>query len=899
MKSSDFTDVLTVGQKTYRYVSFKKLAERRKDFGKLPVSIRISIESVARNVGEGAVREEDLKNTLSWDAKDTGEYEIPLTVARVAMQDFTGVPAVVDLASMRDTFRKMKKNPEEIEPRVPVDLVIDHSVQVDYYGTEDALKQNSELEFERNAERYRFLKWAQGAMKNLKIIPPSTGIIHQVNLEYLAKVVQTSTVNGQEWAYFDTLVGTDSHTTMVNGLGVLGWGVGGIEAEAAMLGQPVTILSPMVMGVNIHGEPKEGVTATDIVLTLTEILRKSNVVGKFVEFYGSGVSKLSLPDRATISNMCPEYGATCALFPVDDETINYLRMTGRPEEQVQLVKEYFTLQGLYGVQKGIDYSEVLDFDLSQVRSTIAGPKLPQQKVPLEKSRDSFLSFLEESGFKFQEGRNSQVAVSVRNVPVMINGQEETIKDGDIVIAAITSCTNTSNPRLMMGAGLLAKKAVELGLRVNRKVKTSLAPGSRVVSEYLQNSDLQKYLDQIGFNVTGFGCTTCIGNSGPLDPNIENAITENNLFSVAVLSGNRNFEARIHRNVKANYLMSPPLVVAFAIAGTILIDMEKEPLGMDSKGNPVFLKDIWPSEKEIDAIIAGNISRELFVGNYSRINSFSDLWNKMESPSGMMYSWDKKSTYIRNPPFFNDFTEKVPDYVPAIQNARILAVFGDSVTTDHISPAGSISKNSPAGKYLINNSVNPEDFNSFGSRRGNHEVMMRGTFGNNRIKNLLCSKEGPYTRTEENGPEQWIFDVSEQYIGKGFPSVVFAGKEYGTGSSRDWAAKGPQLLGVRAIVAKSYERIHRSNLIGMGILPLQFMNGRDFADMQIDPYSPLEIDLPQKIEPQTEARLKYRGKDGNDHEEMLSIRLDTPVEVNYYLNGGILQYVMRNNIKESM
>ncbi|MHB1507858.1 MAG: aconitate hydratase AcnA [Cuniculiplasma sp.] len=893
MRPSDFTDILTVGNKSYRYVSLKKLAERRKDFEKLPVSIRITIESVARNVGRGAVREDELKSILSWDAKDTGEYEIPLTVARVVMQDLTGVPAVVDLAAMRDTYKKLGRNPGDIEPRVPVELVIDHSVQIDYYGTEDALLKNSKIEFERNAERYRFLKWAQGAMKKLKIIPPSTGIIHQVNLEYLASVVQVEKLADMEWAFFDTLVGTDSHTTMINGLGVLGWGVGGIEAEAAMLGQPVTFLSPMVVGVNIHGETREGVTATDVVLTLTEILRKSNVVGKFVEFYGQGVTNLSLPDRATISNMCPEYGATCALFPVDDETIRYLKLTGRSEEQVNLVREYFQAQGLYGVQKGIEYSEIIDFDLSQVRSTIAGPKLPQQKVLLEKSRDSFLGFLESSGVKFQESKGSQVAVTVRSAPVKLAGKEYTIKDGDVVIAAITSCTNTSNPRVMIGAGLLAKKAVERGLKVEGKVKTSVAPGSRVVSQYLQNSGLQTFLDKLGFNIAGFGCTTCIGNSGPLNQDLENAITENNLFSVAVLSGNRNFEARIHRNVKANYLMSPPLVVAFAIAGTILIDMEKEPLGTDSEGKPVFLRDIWPSDKEIDSIISSTISRDLFESNYSKINGFSELWNKMESPGGIMYSWEKKSTYIRNPPFFKNFREQLPEYKPVITGARILSVFGDSVTTDHISPAGAISKASPAGKYLMEKKVDPLDFNSFGARRGNHEVMMRGTFGNNRIKNLLCTKEGPYAKESADGPENWLFDVSEHFSSKETPLVIFAGREYGTGSSRDWAAKGPQLLGVRAVIVESYERIHRSNLVGMGILPLQFMQGRKYADLQIDPYKPMNIFLPKVLEPQSEAKLVYIGKDGKEHDEILQVRIDTSVEVHYFLNGGILQYVMRN------
>ncbi len=891
MKSEEFEDEFILNGKKYRYTSLKKLSGYGKNLDKLPLSIRITLESLARNLDGETVREEDLKNLLSWSGSTQGDFEVPLTVSRVLMQDFTGVPAVVDLASMRDIFKKMGKDPEDIEPRVPVDLVIDHSVQVDYYGTSDALRLNSEKEFERNGERYRFLKWAQGSMKNLRIVPPSTGIVHQVNLEYLATVVHTKELEGVVHAYFDTLVGTDSHTTMVNGMGVLGWGVGGIEAEAAMLGQPVTFLAPKVVGVNIHGKLKEGVTATDVVLTLTELLRKSNVVGKFVEFFGDGVSSLSLTDRATLSNMCPEYGATCALFPVDEETLNYLRLTGRSEDHVALVKEYLTRQGMFGNQKGLDYSELIDFDLSSIESTIAGPKLPQQKVSLSDSGKSFLKFMEENDQKFQDGRNSPVQVSLKATRIKLEGKEETIRDGDVVIAAITSCTNTSNPRVMVGAGLLARKAVEYGLTVNPKVKTSLAPGSRVVSQYLTDSGLQKYLDKLGFEVVGYGCTTCIGNSGPLKSEIENAIVDNNLFTVAVLSGNRNFEARIHRNVKANYLMSPPLVVAFAIAGRIDIDMEKEPLGVGRDGKKIFLRDIWPSNSEIDNIIQKNVTEKLYTDNYSDVNRFSTLWNKMESPSGSLYRWDEDSTYIRNPPFFQDFKDAVPAYKGKIENAHVLAVFGDSVTTDHISPAGSISKGSRAGKYLMDHGVKPEDFNSFGSRRGNHEVMMRGTFGNNRIRNRLVEKEGPYTRAERNGEEEWIFDTAMNNIAAG-GSIVFAGKEYGTGSSRDWAAKGPYLLGVKAIVARSYERIHRSNLIGMGILPLQFREGSTFDSINIDPYSPINILLPEDIKPHQQAKLVFHHVDGKEATEDVDIRLDTPVEVQYYRNGGILQYVMR-------
>ncbi len=891
MRATDFEDRIKVGNEEYVYTSLKKISELNKNIEKMPVSIRIMIESLARNLDGETVREDDLKNLLNWTSNMENDFEVPLTVSRVLMQDFTGVPAIVDLASMRDVFKKMGRDPEEIEPRVPVDLVIDHSVQVDYYGTTDSLKLNSEKEFQRNVERYRFLKWAQESMKNLRIVPPSTGIVHQVNLEYLARVVHTAKKDGKNHAYFDSLVGTDSHTTMINGLGVLGWGVGGIEAEAAMLGQPVTFQVPKVVGVNIHGKPKEGVTATDMVLTLTELLRKSNVVGKFVEFFGDGVSELSLTDRATLSNMCPEYGATCALFPVDEETLNYLRLTGRSEEHVNLVKEYFQKQGMFGIPKGLDYSELIDFDLSSIEPTVAGPKLPQQKVALRDSGKSFLKFMEENGEKFQEGRNSPVQVSLKSSVIKLDGKEETIRDGDVVIAAITSCTNTSNPKVMVGAGLLAKKAVELGLRINPKVKTSLAPGSRVVSQYLEDSGLQEYLDKLGFDLVGFGCTTCIGNSGPLKSEIENAIVENNLYTVAVLSGNRNFEARIHRNVKANYLMSPPLVVAFAIAGRIDLDMEKEPIGVSKDGKKVFLKDIWPSNEEIEGVISKYIKKDLYVKNYSDLNRFSQLWNELKVPGGSLYQWDEKSTYIRNPPFFDAFTEKVPEYNSRIRDTGILAVFGDSVTTDHISPAGTISKSSPAGKYLLDHGVKPEDFNSFGSRRGNHEVMMRGTFGNNRIKNLLVQEEGPYTLKEKNGEKKWIFDVAMENAKKS-GSVVIAGKEYGTGSSRDWAAKGPYLLGVKAIIARSYERIHRSNLIGMGVLPLQFKEGEDFKSIHMDPFSPIEITLPEKLKPQSEAEISFKKEDGTAGKAKVTVRLDTPVEVSYYLNGGILQYVMR-------
>ena len=892
MRKEEFYDQIEVANKKYDIVSLKKLMKEVPNIDRVPMSIRIIMEAMVRNFDGESIREEDLKNIFLRTPSDPGDFEIPFTVARVLMQDFTGVPAVVDLASMREAFRKLGEDPEKIEPIVPVDLVIDHSVQVDYYGTEDALMKNSQKEFERNKERYRFLKWAQKSMKNLRIVPPSTGIVHQVNLEFLGKVVQVSEKDGKRTAYFDSLVGTDSHTTMINGLGILGWGVGGIEAEAAMLGQPVTFLSPKVVGVNLHGKPKEGVTATDVVLTLTELLRRSNVVGKFVEFYGEGVKHLALPDRATLSNMCPEYGATCALFPVDDETISYLELTGREKEHIELVREYMKAQGMYGVQNNIQYSEVIDLDLGQIESTIAGPKLPQQMVKLEDSEKSFLKFLESSGQSHKDGKNGQVQVSLKTASVNLKGKNEDLTDGDIVIAAITSCTNTSNPRVMVGAGLLAKKAVELGLTVNPKVKTSLAPGSRVVSQYLEKSGLQQYLNRLGFDLVGFGCTTCIGNSGPLEKSIEDSIVNNDLYTVSVLSGNRNFEARIHRNVKANYLMSPPLVVAFALAGNININMRKEPIGKDKDGKDVFLKDIWPSDSEVNSVISSVLKEDLYQKNYSNVYGFSELWNEMDAPEGDLYKWDSKSTYIKNPPFFENFSSKLPDYVRDIKGLKCLAVFGDSVTTDHISPAGSISKASPAGKYLIDNGVKPEDFNSFGSRRGNHEVMMRGTFGNNRISNKMASQVGPYTKKENKGDDVWIFDASMEYLNDENGSIVFAGKEYGTGSSRDWAAKGPYLLGVKAVVAESYERIHRSNLVGMGVLPLQFKGKDNFESLNIDPFSKFDLKLPEKLSPHSTATLSFKKKDGKEEKIEVEIRLDTPVEVKYFNNGGILQNVMR-------
>ncbi|MCL5787359.1 MAG: aconitate hydratase AcnA [Candidatus Thermoplasmatota archaeon] len=885
---------LEANGKKFKYFSLPDLQSKDHNISRLPFSLRIVLESVIRNSTKGLASEKDIENILEWNAKEPADTEIPFTVSRVLMQDFTGIPAIVDLASMRDTVVRLGKDPNLIEPEVPVDLVIDHSVQVNYFGDEKSFQKNVEEEFRKNGERYQFLKWAQGSMKNLRIVPPSTGIVHQVNLEYLAKLVYTKKEGNEEFAYFDSLVGTDSHTTMVNGLGVTGWGVGGIEAEAAMLGQPVTFQTPGVVGVNIHGSLRSGITATDLVLTVTEILRKANVVGKFVEFFGNGIKNLSLPDRATVSNMCPEYGATMALFPIDDETLSYLRITGRSEDQIALVKKYFEAQGLFGYTGGAEYSEIIDIDLESIVPVIAGPKLPQQKVQLKDAGRSFLKFMEESGSR-QSGKGQTVQVSLKTEKIRISGREETLSEGDVVIAAITSCTNTSNPRVMVGAGLLAKKAVEKGLTVSPKVKTSLAPGSRVVTSYLEQSGLQKYLDELGFYLVGYGCTTCIGNSGPLPEVIEKAIDSENLSTVAVLSGNRNFEARIHKSVKANYLMSPPLVVAFALAGKIIIDMEKEPIGSSKDGKPVYLRDIWPSENEITDIINKKITESMYESNYNNLGNFSEMWNKLKAPSGDIYKWDEKSTYIRNPPFFQNFAREEKTVSGQFSNLSVLAVLGDSVTTDHISPAGNISKDSPAGKYLIAHGVTYEDFNSFGSRRGNHEVMMRGTFGNNRIQNLLVDKQGPYTKLFPSGEVTWLFDASEQYSQRNLGSIVFAGKEYGTGSSRDWAAKGPYLLGVKAVVAESYERIHRSNLVGMGVLPLQFLKGRNFKSLNIDPSKPVNIIVDNIAKPSSKAKLTFTNKNGKESSEELISRLDTEIECKYFGNGGILQFVMRRLI----
>ena len=880
---------LKVKDKDFSYYSLKEI-DKDKKISKLPVSIRIILESLIRNFDGKTVREEDIENLINWNPKKPSDSEIPFTVSRVLMQDFTGVPAVVDLAAMRNKVKEMNKDPEVINPLVPVDLVIDHSVQVDFFGTEESFQENQDREFERNSERYRFLKWAQKAFKNMRIVPPSVGIVHQVNLEYLGQVVMTKQEGGKNIAYPDSLVGTDSHTTMINGLGIVGWGVGGIEAEAAMLGQPVTFKTPEVVGVNLTGKLKPGVTATDLVLTLTELLRKHNVVGKFVEFFGNGIGSLALPDRATLSNMCPEYGATMALFPVDSETLNYLRITGRSEDHIELVEKYLKEQGLFGTETASAFSQVIDLNLSNVKPSVSGPKLPQQRVDLENIGNSFMKFMEESGQQAETG-NRQKQVLLKSAEISLHGKSETLMDGDVVIAAITSCTNTSNPRVMVGAGLLAKKAVELGLKVNPKVKTSLAPGSRVVTEYLDKSGLQEYLDKLGFYLVGYGCTTCIGNSGPLDENIEKAIIDNKLNTAAVLSGNRNFEARIHRNVRANYLMSPPLVVAFALAGKITTDLHSEPLGISASGKKVYLKDVWPSEDEISEVINSSLDRNMFVEKYSNLDVYNKKWESLEAPKGEIYDWDPKSTYIRRVPFFDTFNPKQILEVKQIKDARPLLIMGDSVTTDHISPAGAIGKDSPAGKYLIANGIAPNDFNSYGSRRGNHEVMMRGTFANNRIRNLMVEKEGGYTKHYPDGKETTVYEAAVQYMKDNVLLVVFAGVEYGTGSSRDWAAKGPLLLGIKAAVAKSYERIHRSNLIGMGVLPLQFNEG-DAKSLNLDETKPVTINIDGSLKPMGKAEMEFTDRTGKKSKTGLTVRLDTPVEVEYFQSGGILNFVLK-------
>jgi aconitate hydratase len=861
---------------------------------KLPVCIRLVVESLLRNCDGKRVNEAAIKALASWQAKEARTEEIPFVVARIVLQDFTGVPLLVDLAAMRAAVERLGKDPKIIEPLVPVDLVVDHSVQVDFAGSAEALKQNLELEFTRNRERYQFLKWGMQAFDTFKVVPPGIGIVHQVNLEYLAKGV----LNQDSVYYPDTLVGTDSHTTMINGLGIVGWGVGGIEAEAGMLGQPVYFLTPDVVGVYLTGALREGVTATDLALTITEMLRAAKVVGKFVEFYGPGAKALPVVDRATIANMAPEYGATMGFFPIDAETTNYLRATGRTDEQLETYEAYYKAQNLWGIpEKGeIEYSTDLDLDLATVVPSVAGPKRPQDRIVLPELKEAFTSSLSrpvpEAGFgKTSEDLGKQVAVSAEGIGGAAT-RDGTLSDGSVVIAAITSCTNTSNPSVMLAAGLLAKKAVEKGLTVNPMVKSSLAPGSRVVTDYLEKTGLTPYLDELGFQTVGYGCTTCIGNSGPLHPKIEEAVTSNNLVAASVLSGNRNFEARVHQNVRANFLMSPPLVVAFALAGRVDIDMDNDPIGKDKEGADVYLKDIWPSLQEVRDQMQAALKPEVFRKLYKDFAEQNPKWNEIPSTTGNVYAFDADSTYIQEPPFFTDFS-MTPDDIKPITGARALGVFGDSVTTDHVSPAGAIKKDSPAGQYLVDNNVGFADFNSYGSRRGNDRVMTRGTFANVRIKNLMLKgKEGGYTLGPD-GQETSIFDAAMAHQKSGTPLVVIAGQEYGTGSSRDWAAKGTNLLGVKAVVAQSYERIHRSNLVGMGVLPLQFKEGEGAQSLNLDGSEIYDvIGLDDSVKPQQDLTLRITRQNGDMQDVSVRCRIDTPIEIDYYQHGGILHYVLR-------
>ncbi len=847
---------------------------------RLPFSLKILLENLLRFEDGRFVQPDDVRALATWNPTVTSTNEVSFMPARVLLQDFTGVPTIVDLAAMREAMRHLGGDPKKINPLLPADLVIDHSVQVDQFGTAGALAFNSELEFLRNIERYAFLRWGQKAFDNFKVVPPDTGICHQVNLEYLAKVVFTKQENGAWFAYPDSLVGTDSHTTMVNGLGVFGWGVGGIEAEAAMLGQPFSMTIPAVVGFKLHGRLPEGATATDLVLTITATLRKKGVVGKFVEFYGTGLSSLTLPDRATLANMAPEYGATMGFFPVDAETLAYLRFTARDPALVQLVEAYTKEQGLFRTDATPDpeFSDRLELDLADVVPTMAGPKRPQDSVTLRDAKQSF---------------EKSLTAPAKHVSVQNNGDRFDLADGSVVIAAITSCTNTSNPSLMLGAGILAKKAVERGLTAKPWVKTSLAPGSKVVTDYLVKSGLMPFLESLRFHLVGYGCTTCIGNSGPLSEPIGKAIKENNLVAVSVLSGNRNFEGRVNSLVRANYLASPPLVVAYALAGRMDFDMAKEPLGNDKSGKPVFLRDIWPTPVEVETTLRASVTSDMFRKEYGDVFTGDAQWRGLHVPEGDLYAWDAKSTYIKLPPYFDSMALK-PSALTDIHGARVLAMLGDSVTTDHISPAGSIPADSPAGKYLISRGVQPKDFNSYGARRGNDEVMTRGTFGNIRLRNQLApGTEGGWTRHQPSNEQMTIYDAAMRYKSEGVPLVVLVGKEYGSGSSRDWAAKGTTLLGIRAVIAESYERIHRSNLIGMGVLPLEFNPGDSAKSLCLTGTEEFEIDgLANDFGPRKKIRVRARGADGKEIAFNTISRIDTPVEVTYYQHGGILQYVLR-------
>ena len=918
----------------------------------LPISIRIVLESVLRNFDEKKVQEKDVRNLANWKAKEERSNEIPFVVARVILQDFTGVPLLVDLAAMRSAVERLGKDTSLIEPLVPVDLVIDHSVQVDYAGSDEAYQRNMEMEFRRNEQRYRFLKWGTQAFDGFSVVPPGIGIVHQVNLEYLAKGVFE-----RDGVYFpDTLVGTDSHTTMINGLGIVGWGVGGIEAEAAMLGQPVYILTPDVVGVNLTGELPAGTTATDLVLRITEMLRKAQVVGKFVEFFGEGAASLHATDRATIANMAPEYGATMGFFGVDEKTLDYFRATGRSEEHIETIRNYFTAQEMFGIPQAgeVDYSTVLDLNLATITPSVAGPKRPQDRIELSNLDDRFVELFTKSvanggygkqseelekrfmvtmgakAIAYAEGGGEQSSKSiplpvinnvsekntnvltevemmnnrptpdrVEDLDVVTPTQTTSIGNGDVLIAAITSCTNTSNPSVMLAAGIVAKKAVEKGLKVPPYVKTSLAPGSRVVTEYLEKTGLMPYLNQIGFNLVGYGCTTCIGNSGPLDAGIEDGIVENDLIAASVLSGNRNFEARVHQNIKANFLMSPPLVVAYALAGTVIKDVYLQPIGQDADGNDVFLKDIWASLDEVREMLEAAFDPEVYKKLYSEFAGQNPLWNEIPSTIGDVYKWETDSTYIQEPPYFADFSMEIGKFSD-INNARALAIFGDSVTTDHISPAGSIKPSSPAGLYLQENGVAPENFNSYGSRRGNDRVMLRGTFANVRIKNqMVAPQEGGFTCFQPDNEDMTIYDAAMKYKEAGTPLMIFAGLEYGTGSSRDWAAKGTMLMGVKAVVAQSFERIHRSNLVGMGVLPLQFKEGESANSLNLNGTETFDlVGLENnEVRPRHNVTLRIHRSEDETQEVQLTLRIDTPIELEYYKGGGILPYVLRQLIKQ--
>ncbi len=857
-----------------------------KDVRKLPVSLKVLLENLLRQEDGHHVDKADIEALATWNPTGKQDKEIAFMPARVLMQDLTGVPAVVDLAAMREAMKRLGGDPKKINPLAPVDLVIDHSVQVDYFGTADAFHKNSEIEFDRNVERYKFLRWGQTAFDNFRLIPPDVGICHQVNLEYLAPVVFRAERDGVTFAYPDTVVGTDSHTPMINGLGVVGWGVGGIEAEAALLGQPIIMLIPEVIGFKLYGRLPEGATATDLVLTVVQMLRKKGVVEKFVEFYGSGLSSLSLADRATIGNMGPEYGATIGYFPIDDETLRYMRLTGRDPHVVNLVETYAKAQGMYRTDKTPDplFTDTLELDLASVVPSISGPRRPQGRIPLTESKKAFLDALPSLLKSGDAGKS---------VAVQMNGDKFDLKHGSVVISAITSCTNTSNPSVLIGAGLLAKKAAERGLTRKPWVKTSLAPGSRVVTEYLKDSGLLPYLEKLGFHLVGYGCTTCIGNSGPLPEAVANGIQQGDLVAAAVLSGNRNFEGRIHANVRANYLASPPLVVAYALAGSMDVDLYNDPLGEDSRGNPVYLKEIWPTPQEIQKVMNQSVRSEMFKKEYSQATEGDERWKKMPVPQGELFQWDSQSTYVREAPYFENMS-KTPGEPREIKGARALALVGDSVTTDHISPAGSIEKNGPAARYLTNNDVLPKDFNQYGARRGNHEVMMRGTFANIRLKNQLApGTEGGVTVHLPDKKQMSIYDAAMLYQKEGTPLIVIAGKEYGSGSSRDWAAKGPRLLGVRAALAESYERIHRSNLIGMGIAPLQFKPGENLKTHGLTGFEKFDIrGINAGLKLRQELTVEATGDDGKTTEFSVICRIDTPAELDYYRHGGILEYVLR-------